>query len=909
VQNLIIFDFITTDTKIVFFLKLSKSRNTIFYFLFFMFVFFTICTKAQSDTLLPIEKPAFPFPFDTIAINNDTLKTTIITPQKSKSSLESKVDYLSNDSIRFNISEKTVFLYGQAEIKYENIIIKADYIEIQFENKLLFASGVIDSMGDLTGKPIFNEGEKSFRADTMFYNFDTKKGIIKQVITEEGEGYLHGDKVKKMPDDNINITHGKYTTCSLDEPHFHIGFNRAKVIPDNKIITGPVFLFIEKVPLPIVLPFGLFPNKKGQQSGILIPTYGESANRGFFLENGGYYFGINEYIDLALRGDIYSRGSWAVKTLSNYNRRYKYSGSFDLNYAINIEGEKELPGYSKGTDFFVRWSHNQDPKARPNSRFSANVNAGTSNYHKYNPSTTNDYLSNTFQSNIAYQTTLFNKLNFSANARHSQNTLNKNIDLSLPEIALSANRIYPFRKQNRIGKQKWYENINLGYTMNAKNDLSIADSLFFSEQALNSFRSGMKHSIPINSTIKILKYFSLNNTINYNERWYVKTIERDWAYALNPIDSTFGYLKTDTLKGFKTARDFSFSTSLNTKLYGMYQFKKGPVRALRHVITPSVGFSYKPDFAAYKWGYYRHYMTPFLQEPARYSIFETGIYGTPAPNQSGNLNWSLANNLEMKVKSKNDSLTEYKKVVLIENFTVSGAYDLAKDSLNFSKIMLSGRTVLFRNFDIRYAATLDPYITDSIGRNLNTFEWDKNKRLARLSNSEWAFSVNWNYTAGKQKAKTTAQNTENLDTQKPGRPPKGTPEEIEMIDNNPEAYVDFNIPWSINLSYTLRYTNSFWYTTFPPENRKEYIQTLSFFGDVNLTPKWKIGFRSGYDFEQKEISYTSIDIYRDLHCWELKFNWIPTGFRKSWNVTINVKAAVLQDLKLTKKKDWRDAYY
>jgi len=885
-------------------LKISHCLNI--YFSIILIAVFTYNLKAQSDSLPVHDSVHVKLSHDTIAVKKDTSK---IVPTKSKSALDSKVEYTSNDSISFDITNKKVFLYGNAEIKYEDIDIKSNYIEISFSDNLLFASGVIDSTGKISGKPVFSDKDKSFRSDTMTYNFKTKKGIIKQVITEEGEGYLHGNKIKKMANDNINLVDGKYTTCSLDNPHFYIGFKKAKVIPNDKIVTGPVFLFIEDVPLPIVLPFGLFPNKKGQQSGILIPTYGESANRGFFLENGGYYFGINEYMDLALRGTIYTRGSWALKALSNYNRRYKYNGSFDLDYAVNIDGEKDLPGYSRGRDFFIRWSHTQDPKARPNSRFSANVNAGSSNYHKYNPSTSNDYLSNTFQSNIAYQTTLFNKFNFSANVRHSQNTLNKTVDLSLPEISLSANRFYPFRKQNRAGEQKWYENINVGYTMNAKNDLSIADSLFFTERSLKSFRNGMKHTIPINSSIKVLKYFSFNNSINYNELWYLNTIDRNWSNEINPLNSVPGYVKTDTVQGFKTARNFSFSTSLNTKLYGLYQLKKGPVKALRHVITPSVGFTYQPEFGLYQWGYYRYYLNKGVRNPIRYSIFETGIYGSPPPNKSENFNWSIANNLEMKIKAKNDSAEEYKKIVLIDNFTISGAYDVAKDSLRFSKILLNGRTVLFKSFDIRYAAALDPYITDSSGNNLNILEWDKNKRLTRLSNSEWAFGFNWNYSSKTKKNASNASIKKNPASNSSNETVRGTKEEKEMIDKNPEAYVDFKIPWSINIAYTLRYTNTFLYTTFPPINKKQYIQTLSFYGDVNLTPKWKIGFRSGYDFETKDISYTSVDIYRDLHCWEIKFNWVPTGYRKSWNVTINVKATVLQDLKLTKKKDWRDAYY
>lgn len=874
-------------------MKLNHSKIfQIFSFVFCLFL--CINGKAQSDTLIHT-----PDTIPTVVTDKDTLPSEVIEKQQPKSSLESRVIYSSNDSILFDIANQKVFLYGGAEIKYEQIVITADYIEISFEENLLFAAGVYDTAGVLQGRPVFTEREQSFRADTMTYNFNTKKGFIKQVITEEGEGFLHGEKIKKMPNDVIFICCGKYTTCNLDHPHFYIGFRRAKVIPNDKIVTGPVFLYIADVPLPAVVPFGLFPNQTGQQSGILIPTYGESANRGFFLENGGYYFGINDYVDLALRGDIYSRGSWAVKALSNYKRRYRYSGSLDLNYAMNVESSRGLPDYARGSDFFVRWSHSQDPKAHPNRRFSANVNAGSSNYHTFNPSTTNDYLSNTFQSNVSYQTTIRNRFNFSTNFRHSQNTLNNSVDLSLPEIALSANRFYPFRRRAQVGQLRWYENISMGYTMNARNELSTVDSLLFTEQSLHDFRNGIRHNIPINSTVRVLNYLSWNNSINYNERWYSETINRRWTNDMHPLDSTFGYVRTDTIPGFATARDFSFTSNLTTKLYGMFQFKKGHVEAIRHVLTPTLGFSYIPNFGDFRWGYYKYHGSPQSKEPIRYSVFETGIFGSPPPNRSGNINFSLANNLEMKVRTPRDTAAESRKIKLIENFTISSSYDIARDSLNFSKIMLSGRTVLFRNFDIRYAAALDPYVIDSTGRNLNQFEWDVNRRLARLNNSEWALSINWNFSSQSRDNGAPQQTTE----------VQGTEEEIAMIEAHPDAYVDFNVPWSLNLAYTFRHTTTFSYFEQPPERENKIIQTLNFYGDINLTPKWKIGFRSGFDFDTRQLSYTSIDIYRDLHCWELSFNWIPIGFRKSWNVTINVKASVLQDLKLTKKRDWRDAYY
>ncbi|MDD3876896.1 MAG: putative LPS assembly protein LptD [Bacteroidales bacterium] len=865
--------------------------------LFFLFcVFANNKCIAQSDTSLINLQTSDSI---TSSIEQQNSDTSIIIPKTKKSPLESQVIYSSNDSILFDIVEQRVFLYGGASIKYENITIVADYIEISFADNMLLAAGRLDSAGQLQGKPVFTENLSSFRSDTMLYNFDTKKGIIKKVITEEGEGYLHGTRVKKLANDELFISTGKYTTCDLEHPHFYIGFTKAKVIPENKIVTGPVFLYVADVPLPVVLPFGFFPNKKGQQSGILIPTYGESANRGFFLENGGYYFGINEYVDLALRGDIYSRGSWAIKTISNYNKRYKFNGSIDLNYALNIQSEKGFPDYARGSDFFVRWNHSQDAKARPNSRFSANVNAGSSNFHKYNPSTTGDYLSNTFQSNISYQATIASKYNFSVNIRHSQNTLNNRVDLSLPELVFSANRFYPLRRKVQVGQLKWYENINVGYTMNAKNELSTLDSLFFTEQSLQNFRNGIKHNIPINSSVKVLKFFSWNNSVNYNERWYTESIRKGWSNDIDPNNLIQGYVKTDTLDGFATSRDFSFSTALNTKLYGMFKFRKGPIQAVRHLLTPSLSFTYIPDFGAYTWGYYKFYGSKNSVQPVKYSIFENGIFGSPPANKSGNINLTLANNLEMKIRTPKDSVSDTKKVVLIENFTISSSYDVARDSMNFSKILLSGRTVLFKNFDIRYMAALDPYIVDSNGRNVNQFEWDVNKRIARLNNSEWALSLNWNLSSKKTNNNTSAVSPAT----------RGTEEEVALVEAHPEAYVDFNVPWNLTLSYTFRHTTTFSYIFFEPERENEIVQTLNFYGDVNITPKWKIGFRSGYDFDTKSLSYTSVDIYRDLHCWELKFNWIPTGYRKSWNVTINVKAAVLQDLKLTKKKDWRDVYY
>ncbi len=825
----------------------------------------------------------------------DTAKTIIDTTVVKNSSLalDGKVVYSSVDSIRFNVPQQKVYLYGKAKINYQEIELTADYIEIDFNKNQLFAKGMPDSSGVIKGTPLFVQGAQTFTSNTMIYNFKTKKGLIADIITKEGDSYIHGNTVKKFPNNQINIRNGQYTTCSLEHPHYEIKFAKAIVIPDDKIITGPAYLVIEDVPMPVGVPFGFFPNKKGQKNGILFPTYGESSSRGFFLENGGYYVGLGPRMDLALRGDIFSRGSWALKAASNYNIRYKMNGNFNLSYAINVEGEKGIEGYRKNKDFFIRWNHNQDAKARPHSRFSANVNAGSSKYNTYNPSSTADYLSNTFTSNVSYTSTIGSLFNFSANLRHSQNTITHNLNMSLPEIALSSNRIYPFRRVIKVGKSKWYDNISLSYSMNARNTINGIDTVIFKDlnKALRTMENGMQHSIPISSTVNVLKYFTLTNSISYTERWYLQTIEKNLFHSTTSTGEDTSYVVKDTIQGFKTARDFGFSSTLSTRIYGMYQFDNSKIKAIRHVLTPSVSFAYIPDFSKDFWGYYKNYFpNDSATEPSRYSIFEQGIYGTPSSAESGRVGFSLSNNLEMKIRSKKDTITGLKKVVLIENLTISTSYDIVKDSLNWAKVLISGRTKLFKNLDLRYATTLDPYVIDSTGKNLKEFEWDVNKRLLRSTGSEWAFSLDWNLRSKKEEKPKTSENA--------------TEEEMAMINANRNAYVDFDIPWTLNIYYTFSYQNN--YKSELAAFKKELIQTLSFNGDVSVTPKWKIGLTSGYDFEHSDFTYTSVNIYRDLHCWELVFNWIPTGFRKSYNMTIRVKSTVLQDLKLTKKKDFRD---
>lgn len=846
-------------------------------------------------------------------ILNDTIIVTslagdtVIKQKVKKTSIESEVKRTAKDSIVQDIINRKIFMYGDAVVTYEDITLKAAYIEVDMATNTVFASGVADSSGTMIGNPEFTQAGQTFKSKTMTYNFDTQKGIISSVITEDGQGFLHGQKVKKLQDNTVNIFRGSYTTCNLEEhPHYGFRFKKARVIPDSKIVTGPAYLEIEGMPTPLALPFGFFPNKSGQTSGIIIPTYGESNTRGFFLENGGYYWAINEYMDFQVLGDVYSRGSWGVKPRYRYKNRYRYSGDLNLGYAQNIVGTKDSPDYSDTRDFRIRWSHQQDPKARPNSTFTANVNIVSSNYVKYNVVSAEDYLSNEFQSSVAYQRNWNSKFFLTLNGSHRQNTKTHAVDITLPELTFSVNRFYPLRKKSG-GKKKFYEDLSITYSSNARNSANTTDSTIFSDQMWDhETQWGASHKIPISLPLKVLKYFTLSTSANFTDRMASQTIRKyDWVTdtIYTESDTTIiGYNPTDTIPGFRNAFDFNFSTSLSTKLFGMMLFKKGPIRAIRHVLTPSVGFSYTPDFSTDNYGYYGSYLDSEGNE-AQYSQFEGTLFGSPPGQKSGSITFSLGNNLEMKLPSKKDTITGLKKVVLIESFNISGSYNLAADSLKMSMITMSGRTTLWKGFSIQYSSLWDPYAADSSGKRYNRYEWDVNRNILRLDNTSWRLSLSYSLSDkdfGKDK------NKEPVETPPSTNQLNATENEMEQIINNPDEYIDWNIPWSLSLNYNFTYTNNLSYINFMKVPEETIIQTLGFSGQVNITPKWKFSFTSGWDFTQSKLSYTSINLNRDLHCWEMRFSWIPTGARQSWNFSINVKSSILQDLKLSKKKDFRD---
>ena len=823
--------------------NIPKSLSKIAYLASLILIFVLLFSTSNAQQIAT----------DSLSFSTDTLE--------SDNALEEQVVSYAEDSIDYDLINKKVYLYHNAKVTYGGIVLTAAYIELDSDKNNVYATWLKDSIGQPYGLPSFKENGKSFTADAITYNFKSKKGIIKDVVTKEGEGYILGKKVKKQHDDVIHTHSGRYTTCDSEEPHFSIRAKKIKTIPGEKIITGPANLEIASIPTPIFIPFGFFPNQQKQSSGIIFPIYGESVNKGFFLRNGGYYFAINNYIDLSIKGDIYTKGSWKLGAASNYKKRYKYNGNFNISYASQKSGNKDLDNFIDIRDFFINWKHNQDPKANPNSRFSANVNAGSSSYHQNNSFNSNDYLKNTYSSNISYSKT-WRRSNLSSSLRHSQNTLNKTVNLSLPELNYSVNRFQPFKGLNKSSKSKWYDNINLSYSVNSKNEISTTDSLLFTRESLQNFNNGLKHSIPVSASFKALKHVTVSPRFNYTERWYFNHINKSWNGE---------EVNTDTLHGFKRAYNYNFSAGLNTKVYGMIQMKKGLIRAIRHVATPSISFNYTPDFSHDRYEFYQEVQSDSLGNIQSYSIFQNGIYGGPGSRKVGNISFNLANLLEAKVKTKKDSLNKLKKIKILESFGVSTTYNIFGDSLNLSYIALNGRTKLFNTLNITFGAIYDPYSLNKNGQRVDQFYFSENYKPGRLTAANATASLSLRSLANKEENSDYSQYWD---------------------------YIDFDIPWNINVNYTFRYNK--------PIFEENITQSLGFNGNIKLTEKWKIGFRSGYDFIEKNLTHTSLDIYRDLHCWEMLFKWIPFGYHQSYNFTIRVKASTLQDLKWEKKKDWYD---
>lgn len=836
---------------------------------------------------------------DSVRVDSAVSDSSKLLPP-SPNALTSIVHYQASDSISFDINKRKAQLFTKGVIEYEGMELKADDIRVDFNDQMLYAQPVIDTNGKPKGQPYFKEGDAEYIADSISFNYVTKKGIITSVITQQGDGFLHGSRVKKMNDSVMYLNGGQYTTCNYNHPHFAINFGHSKMIAGDKIFTGPAYVTIEDVPTPLIIPFAFFPMKHETTSGILMPSYGWMNNRGYYLKDGGYYWAINDNIDFALRGDLYTNLSWALDAKSNYYVRYRYKGNFNIRYGITKEG---IPGddatFSKYSDFKVTWRHDQDAKANPRSRFSANVNLQSRNYNK-NTTNSQDYFNSTTTSSVSYTAQLGSMFNLAASLNESYNVQTGLMNIKLPSISLSSTTFYPLRRKEASGSERWYEKLSMSYSFSAENNIRAQDSDLLKLSTLSKMQYGVQHSVPLSLSTKILKYFNWTNSANYSERWHWSTIRKSFDTMENKI-------VIDTVLGFRSNRDIAFSSSLTTRIYGMFNFKYGPVKALRHVISPSVSFSYRPDFGKAELGWWQS-VTDNSGYVTRYSIFEQSLYGGPSDGRSGAINFSVGNNLEMKVVDKKDTITGTKKVMLIENLSLSTSYDLAKDSLRWADISISGRTTLFKNLILNYSSSYTPYLIDSLGRKHDQFVWEVSDKILQKNNATWSAQISWNLNNN-----TFKQNAGGKIGTKPTGSQIVAPIMQSPYNYNPAllmgTYADFTMPWNVSLGYTFSHVSR--YVAAQYNFSSSVIQTLSVSGNVELTKNWRVAVSTGYDFVNKGMSYTSLDIYRDLHCWEMRFNWVPFGYYKSWNFQINIKASSLKDVKYTKQQSYQDnqGYY
>ena len=811
--------------------------------------------------------------YDSIGNPVDTIRRDS-TPE-AEPLFDDLITYESADSVRFSIADKKVFFYKDALIKYIRTELKADYIDLDMEKKLAFASGVPDTAGTLIGKPHFKDGGQEFDSKELRYNFETRKGFVKEIITQEGEGYLQGKLTKKQSDSVYCVKNGWYTTCDEhDHPHFYFRMSKAKMIKDKKVFAGFTNLVLEDVPLPLFLPFAYFPITKKGTSGIIIPTYGEERMRGFNLRNGGYYFAISDYMDLTITGDIYTNGSWGVRLGSTYRKRYKFNGNFDFSTSKNYVSEKGMPDYQESSDWSVRWTHSQDRKANPYSTFSASVDMSSANQNYFNSTNINEIANQRKQSSISWSKKWPEKpFSLSGSFNHNQNSQDSSISVTLPNLSFRMSQIYPFRKKGKVGEMKWYDNIGISYSADLKNNIQTKEDKLFKSSFTRDWNNGFRHNIPLSLSFKLAKDITLTPSLNYNGYLNLKTIERVWV---PDTTSSGGHFVQRDIPGVNYSHDYSASASIGytPTIYGMFLFKPGSkVYAIRHVIRPSLSASYTPPISPL--GNYTKTYTDGVTV-TEYSIYEGMIYrpSTQTSKQAGSVSFSLDNNLEMKVRNDQDTTGEeqFRKIKLLESFRIQVSYNPFAEKFKFSTIGLSARTKLFNSrIDLNFTGTIDPYALDEKGNKLNKYHGG----IGRLTNASLSTGINFSADNGKNKE-----------------------EKNEMVGGYYEQYLDFDVPWSINIDYTFSYSK--------PAFKSTVTQMMGINGDFSLTPKWKISFTSGYNFATKEISASSFQITRDLHCWEMSFNCIPFGQHQSYNFQINVRSSMLKDLKLTKRASWYD---
>lgn len=864
---------------------------------------------------------------DSLSLPKDSVATDSIPP--TKETLDAAVFYTAQDSMIFTKNNKG-YLYGNADIKYNDLAIKGEYITMDLDSNVISSTYGLDSVGKEFGHPVFSQGGTEYEMKKVRYNFNTGKAFISNVITQQGEGYIVANEAKKNPDNSFYMVNARYTTCDLhDHPHFYLNLSRAKVRPDKDVVTGPAWLVVGDVPLfPIVLPFAFFPFTKTYSSGIIMPSYGDEMNRGFYLQNGGYYFAISDYIDLALTGQIFTKGTWGLSARSNYKKRYKYAGSINANYLNTITGDKKLKdlnipdAYSSSKDFRINWTHSQDPKANMFRTFSASVNFSTSQANHNDISTLyNRASANNTKSSSVNITQRFPDSPWSLSATTTINQVSRDstISATLPNLSATMNRIYPFKRKNAVGAERWYEKISMSYSGEFRNSILTKENEFFKSNIIKDWQNGIRHSIPISATFSLFDVIQISPSFNYTERWYSSSMKEAW----DPVKKQ--HVVVDTLYGFNRVYDYMASISANTKLYGMYVPWKifgDKIQAIRHVFSPSISLSYKPDFANPRYGFYETYA--YKNEYGEdveytYSPYSDMMYGTASRGESGNISFDFKNNLEMKILSDRDS-TGYRKISLIDDLGINFGYNMMADSLNWSDITTGVRLKLSKSYTLSLSATWDPYMYE-LNENGNPVRVNKlrvlnGKGIGKLRTTGTSFSYAFNqdtfkkWFGGKEKGNKDEQDDK---AQKDGElPPDGTigqnPYEMggkrsvfdqtdtSMGEFDDDGYLKNEIKWNLSFNYSLRYV----YGDFD-FHRIDYTgkltHNLGLSGSLQPSKNWNFTFNTDYNFDLKRVTNMNCTVTRNLHCWSMSASFIPMGHLKSYNFVIRANASLLQDLK------------
>ena len=831
----------------------------------------------------------------------DTLNNVELDTLRKEPLLLDKVKRHANGYIKINQKEKKIYMYDGAELYYQDVELKSGIIVLDYKKNEVSAGRIIDSLGNLSQAPFFKQGSDEVYPDSLRFNFKTKKAIIWNSRSDQEGMNVKASATKKQNDSVYYLKNAKITTAlDVDNPEYYIRVRTAKFVPQKKMIAGLSNLYIADVPTPIFLPFAYFPMSKKRETGFIFPTIGENFNRGYFIQNGGYYFVINDNLDLAMLGDYYTNGSYGFRLENNYNKRYKFRGNFSFRYENLINGERGLPGYNKSTIFNLRWSHSKDSKSNPNSRFSSSVNLGTSSYFResLNQINTTNFLNNTLSSSISYSRTFpkYPSVNLSLSATHSQNTRTKSVNMTLPSLTASMERIYPFVKRNAV-KKGIFQNINFQYSMRGDNRINSDDETISQKGLFYGAKSGIQHNIPISTNFKIAKHFNFSLGGNYSEVWTNQTIRKfDYDLLSESIPAQ------DTINGFDRFSKYNYSASIGTTLYGVFNFnKQNRLQSIRHVLNANVSYSNQPGFEKY----YDEYIIDAFGNTRTYSRFDGGLYGTPGNRKSSSVGITLRNTVEAKVKDeeKNDD-EDFKKIKILNNLNFTTNYNIVADSLNWSPVRMSTVVPLFDNkLSLNIGATFDPYaLNEEKNRKINKFSINNNGPLFRMTSANMNWGYNFSSKNNKNKERNQQSNIPGMNIKKGLDEDRNSlikPPELEDKKEEKSTKSDLyitEIPWTLNLRHSLTYLNNF-------QQREISNNSIMASANVGLTPKWNINISSGYDFKNKGITYTNLGINRDLDSWEMNISWTPFGYRESWYFFIGVKSGLLRDLKYDKRRE------